>query len=121
MLNETLTFPDAEGKQIFVYHWRPQGTSPPKAVVQIAHGMAEHAGRYGRFARALVGAGYEVYAHDHPGHGRTAGALDRIGITDRNCFVQMTEVMGQLTDLIRGRHTGTPLLLFGHSMGSFYI
>ena len=49
------------------------------AVVQIAHGMGEHAARYARLAEALVDAGYVVYANDHRGHGRTAGTADRHG------------------------------------------
>ena len=60
----------SDGAEIFVYRWLP--TSAPKAVVQIVHGMAEHAGRYARLASALTSAGYAVHAGDLRGHGRTA-------------------------------------------------
>jgi alpha-beta hydrolase superfamily lysophospholipase len=65
--NFTLT--TADGTDLFVYCWLP--SERPKAVVQIAHGLAEHAARYARLAAALNSAGYAVYANDHRGHGRT--------------------------------------------------
>jgi alpha-beta hydrolase superfamily lysophospholipase len=46
-------------------------TITPRAVVQINHGLAEHAARYQRFARFLAARGYHVYVHDHRGHGAT--------------------------------------------------
>jgi alpha-beta hydrolase superfamily lysophospholipase len=116
---EHFTFTDADHKPIFVYHWSGGPSRPPKAVVQIAHGMAETAARYERFAGALTHAGYEVYAHDHRGHGRTAGHPDQVGITGKNSFAKMTEAMSRLTDEIAVRHPGVPTVLFGHSMGSF--
>ena len=71
----TFTLKDPQGFEIFVYRWDPQPGVPVKAVVQIAHGAAEHALRYKRFARFLNAAGYIVYANDHRGHldGRKPG------------------------------------------------
>src|SRR5205085_2061158 len=45
--------------------------STPRGVIQVNHGIAEHAARYGRFAEAMSDAGFHVYAHDHRGHGAT--------------------------------------------------
>ena len=76
----TLTTPD--GVDLFVYCWLPNGgpkNDQPKAVVQIAHGLAEHAGRYARLAAALNSAGYAVYANDHRGHGRTVKSAGDLG------------------------------------------
>ncbi len=42
-----------------------------RAVVQVNHGLAEHALRYARFADFLAERGFHVYAHDHRGHGFT--------------------------------------------------
>ena len=67
----TFTMDSADGEVVFVYQW--SGNDPPHAIVQIAHGMGEHAARYRRVAEALVDAGYVVVANDHRGHGRTAG------------------------------------------------
>jgi alpha-beta hydrolase superfamily lysophospholipase len=116
----TLSFQDTDGIDIFVYYWIPQ-QQPPKAAIQIAHGMGETAARYERFAKALTLAGYAVYANDHRGHGLTARVPERVGVTGKDGFCKMTEAMAQLTDLIASRHLGVPVVLFGHSMGSFLV
>lgn len=89
----------------------------PKAAVVIAHGMAEHAARYGRFADALASAGYAAYAPDQRGHGRTAGD-GRLGWAGRDGWNGMVRDLDRLTVLVSERHPGIPLVLFGHSMGS---
>jgi alpha-beta hydrolase superfamily lysophospholipase len=73
----TFSFAAADGSDIAVYRW--SGDEAPKAIVQIAHGMGEHAARYRRLAEALTAAGYVVYANDHRGHGTTAGSADHHG------------------------------------------
>ena len=69
MESTTFTTMASDGTALFTYRWLPEG--PPRAIVQIAHGMAEHAARYARFAEVLTGAGYAVYDNDHRGHGHT--------------------------------------------------
>src|SRR6185437_6219189 len=77
MQASTFTLAAPDGVPLFVYRWL--APAPVKAVVQIAHGLAEHAGRYARLAQALTGAGYAVYASDHRGHGRTARIREDLG------------------------------------------
>src|SRR5262245_31102381 len=67
-----------DGRSIAVYSW-PAPTVSVKAVVQLHHGMGEHAGRYDRFALELSRAGYQVYASDHLGHGQTAPTRSDLG------------------------------------------
>ena len=55
----------------FVHEWKPEG--PPRAGLLIAHGYAEHGGRYGALAAALNGAGVYVRSYDQRGHGRSGG------------------------------------------------
>lgn len=55
---------------LYVRRWLPAGT--PKAIVLMAHGMAEHSARYERLGNALCAAGFALYAHDQRGHGKTA-------------------------------------------------
>ena len=88
----------------------------PKAVVQIAHGLVEHAGRYARLAKALTRAGYAVYAGDHRGHGRTAPTPEDFGF-----FAQRDGIddLWGLSQRIAIDHPGLPIVLIGHSMGSF--
>jgi len=114
---------EAEDKErIFIYRWLPGMMKPLKCIVQIAHGMAEHAGRYREFANYLNSKGIGVYANDHRGHGKTAGAIDNVGyFADKNGWDLVVNDMFQLTDRIRSTHTGMPVFLLGHSMGSFLV
>ncbi|MBP2000505.1 alpha-beta hydrolase superfamily lysophospholipase [Paenibacillus shirakamiensis] len=115
----------ADGKDIYVYHWFPteaetgSPSSSPRAIIQIAHGMAENAKRYERLAGALTAANFAVYANDHRGHGRTAGSPEELGFSGEDGFHYMTEDMNQLGQVIQERHSNTPIFLLGHSMGSF--
>ena len=43
----------------------------PKAIVQIAHGIAEHVDRYTEFMEYLASNGYLAVANDHLGHGKS--------------------------------------------------
>ena len=69
---------DEDGIENHLTRWDPDGA--PRAVVQVLHGRAEHAGRYGRLAAALTDAGFVVYADDHRGHGRTGLAAGGLGV-----------------------------------------
>ena len=98
------------GAALYVTHWLPAGL--PKAVVLLAHGYAEHAGRYEHVAKRLTDAGYAVYAVDHWGHGRSDGTP---GFVPR--FTAFTDGMAELLTLVEVNHGDMPRLLLGHSMG----
>lgn len=105
-------------QSIYVSKWTPKNNAP-KAVIQLAHGMAEHIARYGEFAEKLAAAGYAVYGNDHRGHGKTAGSLENVGyFADEDGFNVVVEDMKLLTDTIKKENPGLPVFLFGHSMGS---
>jgi alpha-beta hydrolase superfamily lysophospholipase len=118
MSTTTFKFTDSDGFQIFTYKWEPDA-GKPKAAVQIAHGAAEHALRYERFAKFLNQAGYVVYADDHRGHGKTAGDLSKTGIAGQDGWNGMVKDEKQLSVIIKKENPRLPLFLFGHSMGSF--
>lgn len=118
MSSTTFTFTDPDGFKIFTYKWAPDA-GKPKAVVQVAHGAAEHALRYERFAKFLNQAGYVVYADDHRGHWKTAGDLSKAGNAGIDGWNGMIKDEQQLSDLIKKENPGLPLFFFGHSMGSF--
>jgi alpha-beta hydrolase superfamily lysophospholipase len=118
MQKGSFTFKDAEGKNIFVYKWSPETNVKVKAVVQIAHGLAEHAGRYERFAEKLTENGYIVYANDHRGHGKTAGSLEEVGYLGEDGFNWMAKDMKELNDIVKKENPELNVFLFGHSMGS---
>ncbi len=90
----------------------------PRAAVIIAHGMAEHALRYRRFASDLAERGYAVYAPDLRGHGRTAGDDKNLGWGGDDGWNGMVDDVRRLAQHVRTELPGTPLIVFGHSMGS---
>ncbi|MGC0369477.1 alpha/beta fold hydrolase [Microbacterium sp. SLBN-111] len=96
----------------------------PRAVVQLLHGVGEHAGRYGALIDALVADGYTVYADDHRGHGRTGlrqwnGDHGKLGRLGPGGLAAARDAVWTLTQIIRQAHPDLPLVLLGHSWGSF--
>lgn len=117
MPHDQFWLPSDDGCELFVNHWAtPQA---PRATVMIAHGMAEHSGRYARFAEALNRAGHEVYALDQRGHGRTAERGVQGHFADADGWQTVVRDLSVLNHLIRQQHPDTPIFLFGHSMGSY--
>lgn len=106
-----------DGVEVYYQYWAP--TAAPRAVVQVVHGAAEHSDRYDRFAGFLVDNGYAVYATDHRGHGRTRVRSGALGDAGPDAWNRMVTDEIQLSQLIRQDHPGKPLILFGHSLGSF--
>lgn len=118
------SFAGSDGYKINGYAWlsnNAQGNNQElKGVVQISHGMAEHAPRYGRFAKALNEAGYAVYANDHRGHGKTIQDSQDTGFfADKNGWSLVVEDVHALNKKIKTDHPTLPIFLIGHSMGSF--
>ena len=118
MQSTTFTFTSDDGPEIFCYKWAPEPTVKPRAAVQIAHGAAEHAGRYARFGAFLAEAGFVAYADDHRGHGKTAGTAERAGIMGPDGWNGMLRDLHRLTCIIQEENRGQPVFFFGHSMGS---
>ncbi len=95
----------------------PEGE--PKAIVQIAHGMAEHFGRYHAFAEYLTEHGFLVCGSDHLGHGETSPSLEDLGyFGENNGWVHMTDDLHLLTVKMKQEYGELPYFLIGHSMGS---
>ncbi|WP_095169810.1 alpha/beta hydrolase [Pseudomonas sp. Irchel 3H3] len=117
MIHDTFWLTANDHSQLFVNQWLPEGTL--KAVILVSHGMAEHSARYARLAEQLCNQGYGVYALDQRGHGQTAtnGVLGHYADADGWC-----KVVGDLASLnqhIGQQHPGVPIVLLGHSMGSY--
>ena len=114
-------YTDAHGVAI-VYDVHP-ARAAPRAVVQLLHGVGEHAGRYGSVISQLTENGYTVYADDHRGHGRTGirqhGDPARLGHLGRGGMPATAAALRQFTELIRAENPDLPLVLLGHSWGSF--
>lgn len=98
------------GASLFLHHWPADGAA--KAVLLIAHGYAEHGGRYAALARRFAGLGYHIYAVDHWGHGRSDGR--RGYVPDLSVF---TAGMAEQLAYAKAQHPDLPRFLLGHSMG----
>lgn len=114
------TFIDPYGVEIF---YDTYVVKKPKAIVQIAHGIGEHANRYVELAKALNKAGFAVYAADMRGHGRTgmkqfANDTTQLGHLGAGGLRAAMGNISQLTKIIRDEHPDVPIILLGHSMGS---
>jgi alpha-beta hydrolase superfamily lysophospholipase len=101
-----------------VWRWSPDDGAA-RGVIHISHGMAEHAGRYARFAEALTAAGWIVYANDHRGHGASAATDEDLGyFADHDGWDRLVFDLREYIDRWHALHPGLPVFLFGHSMGS---
>jgi alpha-beta hydrolase superfamily lysophospholipase len=118
------TMTDSHGVEITFYEWP---VANPKAIVQIAHGLGEHARRYDHVAEALNKAGYGVFADDHRGHGATGvnmrakGLIKQQGNLGPGGMSATFAAVRQLSHLIRGEHPTQKLILLGHSWGSMIV
>jgi alpha-beta hydrolase superfamily lysophospholipase len=116
------SFQDSLGVDIVFYEWP---VADPKAVIQIAHGLGEHARRYDQMAAVLNRAGFSVYADDHRGHGKT-GLLQvaskktrKLGNLGQGGMEATFKQVLDFSRLIKSENPGKPLILVGHSWGSF--
>lgn len=117
MSQESFTFRGSNGQEIFTWCWRaPQ---KPKGILQICHGMAEHAQRYAELAQHLNTEGFTVYACDLRGHGRTGELNSDSCHMDRNGFCGSIEDQALLMERIAQEYPKVPLVVLGHSFGSF--
>lgn len=117
---ERFTIPSSDQKTpLAAYQLIP---SEPRAMVQIAHGMCEHLLRYESFAEYLAAHGFLVFGHDHLGHGQTAQSTDDLGFTVSGGGAEhLVEDVHLLSLHMQAQHPQLPLVLFGHSMGSFIV
>lgn len=115
------TFTDAHGVRI---HYEAYRVPDAHAVIQLAHGVGEHIGRYGELVEALNAAGYSVWADDHRGHGQTGfeqhgGDLTRMGRLGPGGLRATIAAVEQFTEVIReAEGPELPLVYLGHSWGS---
>lgn len=103
-------FVNADGQHIFCKCWYP--SNPPKALLLIVHGYAEHCRRHEKLAQAMADDGFYVFSQDLACHGESEG--QRINVSSCNVFVR--DLLQQIKE-VRGKFPQLPLFVFGHSMG----
>ena len=106
-------FKSFDGKKIYYRLWECEN---PKGIVQVVHGMAESSLRYTDFAEFMNKNGYIVIADDHRGHGKTD---DCSGYTKGNMFFDTLKDVAELAKIYKNLYPTLPLILLGHSYGSF--
>src|SRR5580658_5166138 len=106
-----------DDQSLLARRWLPEGR--PRAIVQIAHGLAEHSARYARLAAALNSAGYAAFANDHRGHGPKAAADDLGHFADEGGWDKVVGDLWTFNRLIAAEQPGVPIVFLGHSLGSF--
>lgn len=117
---EERSYPSADGKScVHAYIWRPD-TENLRGIVQLSHGMCEYVRRYDAWARRFCAAGYIFCGNDHLGHGNTAFGSEELGFTaTRGGAEYLVEDLHTMTVLMRTEYPDLPIVLYGHSMGSF--
>lgn len=105
-----MQLPGCADAQLHGQAWLPD--SEPGVVIVVAHGLAEHGGRYAEFARRMVSRGYGVYALDHRGHGRSSGARANV-----ERFSYLVTDLVNFVGRAQRQHPDATLFLAGHSMG----
>ena len=118
---QEFTFPSSDGIHAVAGVWtRPE--EEPRGVVQLVHGISEHMGRYGDFARFLAEQGFAVVGHDHLGHGKTARDSSEYGwFGDAEGWKSVVKDVRALRQRAGEEYPGLPYFLMGHSMGSFVV
>ncbi|MCJ7590511.1 MAG: alpha/beta hydrolase [Woeseiaceae bacterium] len=115
MQTEPFELPSSNQHTIRGTHWRPEG--PVCGVIQIFHGLGEHHARYSRFAALANARGLSVIAHDHRGHGAFAEELGHF--SDDGGWQLLIDDGLRVNDMIGDEYAGLPVVLLGHSMGSY--
>ncbi|MBQ8209708.1 MAG: lysophospholipase [Clostridia bacterium] len=118
---KTYTYKSSSGLcDISAWGYFPAENIKIKGIVQIAHGMAEHHGRYEDFISYLNDNGYAVFINDHLGHGKSVADDSQLGFFGaENGWMNIVNDAKSLTDIAKSELPDLPVILFGHSMGSF--
>lgn len=115
IIRKEWTRPASSGQgAIFSRLWKGEN---PQAILAVAHGMAEHSGRYEAFGAYLAEQGFLVCMNDHAGHGKSAQVKGFFAPSQGwECVVKDIKA---LIDEISAEYPSLPVFLMGHSMGSF--
>ena len=119
-IHRDVAFPSSDGKNTIHAELFVPSNNNIRAVVQISHGMMDYIGRYKGMAEALSDAGIALAGHDHLGHGDTVATPDDYGFfASKGGYDYVIDDVRGMNELIRREIPGVPVILLGHSMGSF--
>ena len=114
------SFPSSDGKNTLHAEIYEPTTGEIKGVVQLAHGMVDHVGRYGELAEYLTGEGFVFAGNDHLGHGKSVADKADFGFfASKDGYKFVIDDLYAMNAELHKRYEGKPVILMGHSMGSF--
>jgi alpha-beta hydrolase superfamily lysophospholipase len=116
---ETLSYRSADGRQLVGYRWPADGGQASTGVVVLVHGMGEHLRRYDHVASALTAQGFEVYGHDHRGHGASLSRNHEPGKLGPNGWLALVDDLNLVIAQAKSDHPRLSVVMVAHSMGSF--
>ena len=114
------SFLSSDGKSSIYAKIHEPNEGEIRGVVQLAHGMVDHVERYGELVAYLTGEGYVFAGNDHLGHGKTAKCKDDFGFfASKDGYKYVVDDLYTMNQELHKRYPGKPVILLGHSMGSF--
>ncbi|MBR6679704.1 MAG: alpha/beta fold hydrolase [Clostridia bacterium] len=105
-----------QGRKIYCRYTEPSDS--PSALVILIHGMQEYCARYDWFANKLAAENIMFFATDLRGHGKNMQD-GKPGLDDGDIYLNIVEDQKAIIKQLKLRFPHTPLILFGHSYGSF--
>ncbi len=123
MHHESCYIDAPDDHKIYVNIWKKsKAIKKPRAILHINHGMAEHSARYAVIAEHFVQEGYVVYGHDHRGHGKSVQNTELLGhFADNDGGGKIVSDVLHVNQSIQASYPNTPIVILGHSMGSFIV
>jgi alpha-beta hydrolase superfamily lysophospholipase len=103
-----------DGLKLYFQLWQTDQSS--KGIVSLVHGLGEHSGRYSHWAALLNDAGYDLITYDLRGHGKSEGLRGHI-----NSFEEYLADTDILLEEAKGKFSGKPIFLYGHSLGAVIV
>ena len=117
---ETLHFPSSDGKHQTAAYIYTMPDIPVRAVLQLSHGMCEYVQRYAPMAEFYAAHGIALAGNDHLGHGATAKAGEHGHYGEPKGRFNLLNDLHTMNRLLHEKFPAVPVILYGHSMGSFY-
>lgn len=115
-----ISFPSKDGQHTIFGEIYESAKVAPRAVIQLAHGMTDYVARYEWLADRMSAAGFVFAGHCHLGHGKSAGGTEDLGFfAKKDGISYLIADMHTMNALLRARYPHLPIIVLGHSMGSF--